>query len=150
MKPSVLSYVSDRMRLVAVVFVATCVGCSQPREAASADAPRHPTFPNVVFTASPEHPTPDSFTTGQFLERDQCLVFRTANGLNFSPVLPFGSELARDERGRLIITAGGVSLPVNQVAQIKGGSGQYGIHDPFPEPCPTKQFIVGGINDLEP
>lgn len=128
--------------LAAAVLAA---GCSQPVPAPPAKAAEPRVFANVVLMKEPGWPTPDSFDEGRLETRGPCLILRTADGLKYSPVLPFGSRVVDGGGGKVSVVIVGTTLAEGEDATFKGGTGQYGRSTPGPAVCPPRQFVVGHV-----
>lgn len=127
------------------LFAASCSQDEPSSPAQPAEPAKAPIFANVKLIAEPGFPTPDTYDFGQLLTRGPCLILRTRDGREYSPVLPFGSRFFRNSQGRVSIVILGTTLEDGQSTTFKGGTGQYGRSTHGPPACPRLQFVVGHI-----
>lgn len=130
-----------RTGLIAAALFA--VRCSQSEPLA--EPVKAPVFANVKLIAEPGFPTPDSFDSGQLLARGPCLILRTGDGREYSPVLPFGSRFVRNSQGKVAVIILGTRVEEGQSTTFGGGTGEYGGPMSAPNGCPKLQFVVGYI-----
>lgn len=135
---------------IAVALLAASCSRGEPSSPTKpAEPAKAPAFANVKLMDEPGFPTPDTYDFGQLLTREPCLILRTQDAREYSPVLPYGSRFVRNSQGRVSIVILGTTLEEGQSTTFKGGTGQYGRSTPGPPDCPKRQFVVGYIMSPE-